>query len=903
VLFGRDSERAVIDAVLASAGTEGRPAVLVLRGPPGVGKTALLEDVAARWPDVRLLRAQGLESECEVPFAGLHQLLRPLLGHLAALLPAQAHALRSAFGLEAGCHQDRFVTSVAALSLLAEEAATTPVCCLIDDAHWLDAASAAALLFVAHRLGTDRIALLFAVRDVPDRRFDAPGLPELPLGGLDEEAAGLLLRHAAGGDVEPGVAAELVRRTDGNPLALVELPGVLGPAVLSGKDTLPSALPMSDHLQQAFLDQVLRLTEPTRRLLLVAAADDTQRTSVILAAAGEAGIDPAALDAAERSGLVRVRAGELTFRHPLVRSAVYQSATTGERQAAHRALACALQRADDPDRLAWHRAWGVTGPDAFAAAELEQAAARVLARGGHAAAAAALERAADLTPDHEVRAQRLAAAGESAWRAGRLGRAAGLLATAGTLTDQRLLRADIEHLRGAIELGAGSARTAVRILVPAAREVASVDVGRALRMLALAADAAGQASDAAAMVELVSLGSSLSPGEGAREQALSALLAACGAFAAGDLSHLVGRLRTTVGLAESTGDEEMLVLAGRAALGIEDAAAHRLLSTAVARQRARGAISELLPPLTRLALAEILTGRWGSARTTAHEALQLSQATGHRELSAFPLAWLALLAGIKGHAADLRTSTEAAEQVITTHPVGLAADTLHWARGSFELGAGRPSAALAHFRQVTDPTVAFLSALDRIETATMAECTGLVGDWLRPLEQFAASTDLAWAAARAVYCQALLAGPDSAGPLFREALARASEAARPFERARMELGYGSFLRRRRRRVDAREHLRGALAVFDSLGATPWAERARIELRATGEIPRSRDPSQMRRLTPQEVQVARLVAEGLATRDVAAHLFLSPRTVDFHLHNIFTKTGITSRTELARLPLE
>ena len=903
MLFGRDRERGIVDSVLASAGTEGQPAVLVLRGPPGVGKTALLEDVACRWPGVRFLRAQGLESECELPFAGLHQLLRPLLRHLDKLPSPQAHALRSAFGLAAGCGQDRFLTSVAALSLLAEEAAITPVCCLIDDAHWLDEASAAALLFVARRLGTDRVALLFAARNALDRRFEAPGLPELRLGGLDDEAARLLLRHAAGVEVDPGVSAELVARTDGNPLALIELPGLLTAAALSGRDTLPPALPISDRLQRAFLDQVRRLPEPTRHLLLVAAADDTQRTSVVMTAAVAAGIDPAtALGTAERSGLVRVCGGKLSFRHPLVRSAIYQAATTGERQAAHRALACALQDGPEVDRLAWHRAWAVTGPDTAVAAELAQAAGRILSRGGHAAAAAALERAADLTADRELRAQRLAAAGEAAWRAGRLDRASGLLATAGSLTDQRLLRADIEHLRGAIELGAGSAQTAVRILVPAAREVAAVDVGRALRMLVLAADAAGQASDPAAMSELVTFGCSLSPGKGSREQARFALLAACGAFAAGNLSDLVGWLRTTVSLAEAIGDEEMLVLAGRATIGIEDAAAYRLLSSVVSRQRARGAISELLPPLTRLALAEILTGRWGSAHTTAHEALQLSRATGHHELSAFPLAWLALLAGVQGHAADLRSSTEAAEQVTAAHPVVLAADTLHWARGSFELGAGRPTAALAHFCRITDPTVAFLSALDRIEAATLAESTDLALDWLRPLQEFAASTDLAWAAARLNYCRALLADTDSAGPLFEEALTRASAAERPFERARMELAYGSLLRRRRRRVDAREHLRAALEVFDSLGATPWGERARAQLRATGQFPR-RGPSQAQHLTPQEMQVARLVASGLPTRDVAAHLFLSPRTIDFHLHNIFTKTGITSRTELAHLPLD
>ena len=903
MLYGRDTERSVIDAVLAAAGTQGTAAVLVLRGPPGAGKTALLEDVVSRRPDMRFLRAQGVQSECELPFAGLHQLLRPLLHHVEKLPSPQAQALRSAFGLEAGCDPDRFLVSVATLSLLAEEAADTPLGCLVDDVHWLDEASAAALAFVARRLDAEPIAVLFGARDGADQRFEASGLPELRLAGLDDEAARALLHQAAGVEIDPTVCAELVAAAEGNPLALVELPGVLSAAALSGEEALPPALPLSDRLQRAFLDQVGRLPEPTRRLLLVAATDDTQRASVILAAAEATGIEPAALDAAERSGLVRVRGDRLSFRHPLVRSAVHQAATTGERQAVHRALAGALEGGADVDRLAWHRAWAVTGPDAAVAAELVQAAGRLRSRGGHAAAAAALERAADLTADREVRAQRLAAGGESAWRAGQLHRAAGLLATAGSLTDQRLLRADIEQLRGTIELGAGAAGTAVRILLPAAREVAAVDVGRALRMLALAADAASQASDPAAMTELVSFASNLSPGTGAREQALAAMLRACGAFVAGDLSGLAGWLRTTVGLAESVGDEEMLALAGRTALGIDDAAAHRLLSTVVAQQRARGAISELLPPLTRLALAEILTGRWSEAQTTAHEALRLSQATGHQELSAFPLAWLALLAGIRGDAADLRSATESAERVTATHPVGLAADTLHWAHGSLELGAGRPAAALAHFQRITDPTVAFLCGLDRVEAAALAESIELALEWLRPLEQFAAGSGLAWAAARADHCRALLADPDEAGPLFEGALAHASAAQRPFERARIQLACGSFLRRRRRRIDARERLRAARETFDSLAATPWEERARAELRATGEFPRRRSPSPTQQLTPQEVQVARLVAGGLPTREVAAHLFLSPRTIDFHLHNIFTKTGITSRTELAHLPLD
>ena len=908
MLHGRDAERSVIAALLDGVRAS-RSGVLVVRGRAGAGKSALLQDAVEGAADMQVLKACGIESEAELAFAALHQLLRPDLHRVDGLPPPQEQALRAAFGLEQGVGEDRFLVSVAVLSLLAEAAEKGPVLCVVDDAHWLDEASANALVFVARRLEAERVALLFAARDGDIRRFNASGLPELAIGGLDRAAVGDLLAERAGVTVDQEVRDQLVEQTGGNPLALTELPSVLTPGQLSGKEPLPLPLPLTQGVERAFLERVRRLPGDAQTFLLVAAAEDTGRLATVVAAAAKLGAGTAALDAAERAGLVRVRALELDFRHPLVRSAIYQAATTTERQQAHRALAGVLNGVADVDRRAWHRALAAVEPDEAVVRELEETARRARARGGLEAACAAFERAAELTAAQEPRARRLTAAADNAWLAGQLTRASGLLHVARSLTADPLLRADIDRLRGWIELSAGSALAARQILVKAARDVAASDPRRALEMLVAAAEAAWVASDAAAGAEIAQLAAALRPGDEPRTRCFVRLLAGFSHLLDGDLERAIPALREAIRLAERLDQTDLISHADHAALYVgDDATAYRLNAQAVARARAAGAVGDLVFSLQRLALAEIVTGRWAAGAASAAEALRLARETDQPELSALPLAWLALLAALKGDEDAVRSLVAETEEVTAAHRIGVLEgqvhDAIHWARGIHEAASGRPASAMTWFDGMSHPAVARMAAaLDRIEAAVHADRRDTALEWLGHLEAFAAQAAVPWAQAGVAHCRGLLADGDAAGQQFEQALAYHRRAQRGFERARTELAYGEFLRRRRRRVDARTHLRAALDVFEQLGAAPWAERARIELRASGQTARRRDPSTLRRLTPQELQVARFVAKGLPTRDVAAQLFLSPRTIDFHLRNIFAKLGISSRAQLAHLPLE
>ena len=476
MLYGRDAERSAVTALLDAA-RDSRSGVLVLRGQAGAGKSALLQDAVEQASDLQVLEARGIESEAELAFAGLHQLLRPILGQVDGLPGPQATALRAAFGLEQGRVEDRFLVSVAVLSLLAEAAERRPVLCVVDDAHWLDEASANALFFVARRLEAEGVVVLFAARDGDPRRFGAVGLPELEIGGLDGVAVAALLAERAAVPVDPQVRDRLLERTGGNPLALVELPSVLTSDQLSGTQPLPLRLPLTDGVEHAFLERVRRLPDDAQALLLIAAAEDTGRQATVTAAAATLGAGVAALDAAETAGLVRVRAGAIAFRHPLVRSAVYQGATSSQRRRAHRALAGAADREGDADRRAWHLAAAAVEPDERVVRELDAAAERALGRGGFEAASSALERAATLTADPGARGRRLVAAAEHAWAAGQLGRTAGLLEAVRPLGTEPLLRADVGRLRGWFELSVGAVAAAQPILVPAALDAAPVDPG------------------------------------------------------------------------------------------------------------------------------------------------------------------------------------------------------------------------------------------------------------------------------------------------------------------------------------------------------------------------------------------------------------------------------------------
>jgi DNA-binding CsgD family transcriptional regulator len=907
MLYGRDAERSAVTTLLDAA-RDSRSGVLVLRGQPGAGKSALLQDAVEQASDLQVLEARGIESEAELAFAGLHQLLRPILGQVDGLPGPQATALGAAFGLEQGRVEDRFLVALAVLSLLAEAAERRPVLCVVDDAHWLDEASANALVFVARRLEAEGVVVLFAARDGDPRRFGAVGLPELEIGGLDGVAVAALLAERAAVPVAPQVRDRLLERTGGNPLALVELPSVLTSDQLSGVQPLPLRLPLTDGVEHAFLERVRRLPVDAQALLLIAAAEDTGRQATVTAAAATLGAGGAALDAAEAAGLVRVRAGAIAFRHPLVRSAVYQGATSSQRRQAHRALAGAADREGDADRRAWHLAAAAVEPDQRVVRELDAAAERALGRGGFEAASSALERAATLTADPGARGRRLVAAAEHAWAAGQLGRTAGLLEAVRPLATEPLLRADVGRLRGWFELSVGSVAAAQPILVQAALDAAPVDPGRARRILAGAAEAAWLEADRNAGADLSRAAARLGPADSAHDRYFADLTAGFLAYLEGDTAVAVRRLTDAIGLAGRLDDPDLLSLAAHHAFYVgDDDAAYQLNVRVAAAARAGGKAAELLFTLARVAQAELLSGRWTAAAASAGEAVRLATETGQPGLSALPLAWLTLLAALRGDEDGFWSRIAETEQVAATHPLGVfqspVQDLLQWARAVQKAASARPASAATLLGELRHPVVTNMAALDGVEAAVHADRRNTALEQLGPLDAFAAHTGAAWAQARAAHAHGLLSDGHVAEERFQEALDRHRRARRPFERARAELAYGELLRRARRRVDARSHLEAALDTFESLGAAPWAERARQELRASGQATRRRDPSTLWQLTPQELQVARFVAQGLPTREVAAQLFLSPRTVEFHLRNVFAKLGISSRSQLAQLPLD
>jgi DNA-binding CsgD family transcriptional regulator/tetratricopeptide (TPR) repeat protein len=912
MLVGREAERSLIRGLLDDA-RAGRGAVLVVRGEPGVGKSALLADAREAAADMEVLAARGVEAEAQLPFAALHQLVRPVLGDLETLPDPQAEALRRALGLDAraGDGDDRFLVALAVLSLLAEVARRRPALCLIDDAHWLDDASADALVFVARRLHDEAVAMLFASREAEARRLDAASLPELGVQGLDPEAAAELLDRRAGVTLPPDVREGLIAGTRGNPLALLELPGALDEAALSGVAPLEDPLPVSARVERAFLARARDLPEETQALLLVAAADEAGDLATVLRAARSLGADPDALDAAEEKQLLTVRGARLEFRHPLVSSAVYHGAPSSRRREAHRALAGALEGDERSDRRVWHLAAASIGPDASVAGALERAAARARDRSGFAAASLALERAASLTADDASRARRLAAAAEDARQAGRLERAATLLERARALASDPVLRSDVDRSRGLIQLTSGVPAEAYATLVGAARSVAPVDGVRALYLLAVASPASGYAGDREAWTAIAGIARHIDPGDAPDVRFLRELLLGLGAHAAGDFAAAAPHLRAALasadeldpGLADSRPGLPILAGATGFFLG-DDQVAQRYNSEIAARARARGALGILAQVLPRLGHIELAAGRWQSAEASAREGLGLAREIGQHVVVAHLLAVRAITAALRGDEAGCRPLAHEALELAVPHGLAHVSDLAGWALAILDLGAGEVESADGRLKDATAPLVALWTALDRIEAAARADHPDRARAQLDEFAGWAAACGAPWAAGVAAHGRALLAeDADEAERCFAAALDAHRRSSRPFERARAELAFGELLRRHRHRVEAREHLRAALERFEGLGARVWAERARVELRASGLRARRRDPSTSGDLTAQELLVARSVGQGLTNRDVAAQLFLSPRTIDFHLRNVFRKLGVTTRTELARLDLD
>jgi ATP/maltotriose-dependent transcriptional regulator MalT len=911
LLYGRDPERSIIGGLLEGA-RESRSGVLVIRGEAGVGKSALLEDARERASDMRVLACTGVEAESALPFAALHQLLRPVLRHLEKVPRPQADALRGALGLATGRVDDRFLVSLAVLSLLAEAAEQRPLLCLVDDAHWLDDASADALVFVARRLEAEGIVLLFAAREGEVREFDAPELAELQLAGLDADAAAVLLDRHAGSALLPETRARLFEATGGHPLALLELPSTLSEAQLAGDEPLLTPLPVSARLERAFLARVRVLPEETQTLLLVAAADDTGELSTVLRAAALLDVGPEALDAAEQAGLATIRDAVLELRHPLVRSAVYQGAPLSKRHAVHRALASVLEGDADADRRAWHRAAASVGPDHAVVAELEQAAVRAQRRSGFVAASLAYERAAALTPDETERTRLLTAAAENAWFGGRLERTRMLLERARPLVSEPLQRADIDRYLGLVELTGGVPAEACRLLVRSAAAVASVDGERALQLLNLASVAAFYADDVAAAVTIAELAREVDVADTPFARALVELLVGLGAHYEGDLPRAAASLRSAVSLEAELESDALdarrvaLLFGGRAAFYLgDDEAARRSAQLAAAQMRAEGALGLLTPILPRLVHAEMWAGRWPPASANAREGLRLAREIGQFDLVAYQLVLLALIAAHRGEEDECRSLAAQGHELASARGLAVVASLANWALGLLELGLGHTDEAFLRAREISPtPAVLSMAGLDRIEAAVRAGEVATAHDWLAYYEAWAESAGVAWARAVALHGRALLADEDEESErLFEAALDMHAQAARPFERVRTELAFGEFLRRARRPRDARQHLRAALEGFEALGAELWAERARVELRASGQTARRRVADTRDQLTEQELQIAHFVAQGLSNREVAAQLFLSPRTIAAHLRSIFRKLGISSRTELARLHLE
>ena len=922
MLHGRDVELARLVALIDAA-RDGTAGSVVVHGEPGVGKSALLAEALSTVSDVRVLRTQGLESESPLAFAALHRLLRPVLDLLQRLPEPQARALGVAFGQEMGTVEP-FLVAVATLSMLTEAAEEQPLVCVVDDAHWLDPASTDALLFATRRLDADPVAMVFAARDTDDRTFAPEAVPVLRLEGLDATSVRALLAENAKGVVAAEVTDRLLAETGGNPLALVELPTGLSDAQLAGSVPLPSQLMLTAGVERVFLDRSRRLTAAAQTLMLIAVADDTGQLATVQRAAAILRVPPDSVPEAERSGLIVISGDTVTIRHPLVRSAVYQAATANERREVHRALADALDSLEDSDRATWHRAAAADGPDDVLVAALDQVGARAERRGGYRAAADAHERAADLTADPLSKAARQLAAARNAWASGQTARSSRLLSTARERAEDPLLLADIDRLRGRIAVNVGSASDAHRIFTQAAEQVAVHEPVRALEMAVAAAVARSHGIDSGARLPDDTIDVEVSPHDTPRTRCLKHLLLSTRHDIAGDRASAFVELHagqaTALGAAETLADLDLLGNLANAALHLGDDDGHRrfyalMLSTA----RENGDGMAVLYALQRVPFSHYVGGQWAALRNASEEAVTLGLSVGQVAATAAPRAWLTLLSAFEGRP-DYDERLGSLEALVAAHPpVGILAqpveDLTRWSKGVRALLAGDANGSLHHFRQMAAaawpmqlPALMLMSAQDRIDAAVRAGDRTQALNWVKDLDSFAAGTGLSWAQAAAAFGRARASDPDDVSEgsrvteLFDASLTHHAAANRPYDRARVQLAYGEFLRRNQRRVDARAQLRAALETFEDLHSRPLAERAGQELRASGETARKRDPSTALNLTPMELKVAELVSQGLSNKDVAAQCWVSPRTVAFHLRNVFTKTGVTSRGELAHLEL-
>ena len=878
----------------------GRGAVVVVRGEAGVGKSALLDYAAASAADLTVVRAVGVESEMELAFAGLHQLCAPMLHRLDRLPGPQRNALATAFGLMAGPAPDRFLVGLAALSLMSEVAEERPLVCLVDDVQWLDRASAQAIAFAARRLLAERVLMVFAARE-PGADF--VGLPELVVEGLRDADARELLASVVPWPLDEQVRERILAETHGNPLALLELARGRTPAELAGGFAPADVLPLSGQIEERFGRQIAALPAQTRRLLYVAAADPVGDAALVWRAAARLGIAAEAATPAIEAGLVQF-AVRVWFRHPLVRAAAYRSASPADRQDVHRALAEVTDARIDPDRRAWHRACAASGPDDDVAADLERSAGRARARGGLAAAAAFLERAAALTLEPAQRIERALAAAQAKVQAGAFDTAAELLAmaAAGPLDEFQHARVDLLHAQLAMTSERGA--DAARLLLAAAKRLERVDIdlARATYLDAFAAMFAGRlARPEEIMVEVAQAARAASPATGPAGAPDLFLDGLATLFTEGYPAGLpiLRRALDAFGLHRSAGEEfRWLWLACVVAACVWDDEEWDLLCDRhLQLAHEAGALSELPNALTTSAFVKLFEGDLAAAGPLIEELQAVMQATG----TSFAPYGAILLAALRGRGDEASALISATRQEATVRGEGLAVSIAHWCDALLYNGLGRYHEALAAAEQGAqypgDLGQSNWSLVELIEAAARAGAPERASQALRRLTPNTTAGGTDWALGIEARSRALLSQGKVAEELYREAIERLGRTRMRADLARAHLLYGEWLRREDRRVDAREHLRTAYQMLIAMGIEGFADRALRELLATGETVRKRAVDTISELTAQEAHIARLARDGLSNAAISTQLFLSPRTVEWHLGKVFSKLGISSRKQL------
>ena len=898
MLLDRQHERGALDQLVTAVRAGGSRA-LVVHGDPGMGKTVLLEYLAGQAAGCRVVRASGVQSEMELAFAGLQQLCTPLLGHAERLPTPQQHALRTAFGLVTGPPPDRFFVGLAVLSLLSEAAGERPLICVIDDEQWLDQASRQALGFTARRLGADPVGLVFATRD-PGPELD--GLPELEVDGLRDNDALALLASALTGSLDLRVRDLIVEETRGNPLAILELPRGLTPAELAGGFGLPSAAPLTARIEQSFTRQLEALPEQTRRLVQLAAADPSGDRSLMWRAARQLGIPFDAEEPAVQAGLaefgLRVR-----FRHPLARAAAYQSAPLADRRRMHAALAEATDPQAAPDRRAWHRAHAAAEPDEEVATELERSAGRAQARGGLAAAAAFLERAVALTADPARRTERALAAARASVQAGAFEKALSLVGAAetGPLDESQGAQADL--LRGQIAFASGPGSEAPSLLLKAAGRLEPLNIGQARETYAdawQAAQFAGHLAGAADML-VVSRTARALPPPPHPPQPVDLLLAGLALMVTDGPAAAAPALRQASSAFASTGipAEELLRwgwLAGVAHWAMWDNGGRQITARQVQLARDAGALERLPYLLNQMATDAVFGGDFTAATSLIAEARAVCEATGSR-LAPYPALMLASFQGREAEAAPL---IQSAIEDAAAGGQGGAVTWAHWATTILFNGLSRYQEALTAARHATNHAHVYLSMRvlpELIEAAARTGNTQMASDALDLLAEWTQAGGTEAGLGVEARSRALLSEGGTAEGYYREAIDRLGSSWLPPQLARAHLVYGEWLRHEDRRADAREQLRAAHDQFTSIGMEAFAERARRELIAAGERLRKRSVETRHQLSPQEEQIARLAVEGHTNPEIAGQLFLSARTVEWHLSKVFGKLGVSSRRQL------